>query len=233
MTVRLEGHAHQRFDGELNHLHIELLEMAGLVYEQVRATLDALQHQNCDDFHIVIERESLIDSLEKKVDSIITEVLAKRSPVATDLRVIIAFSKAVTDLERIGDEAARIAHISTTFYDSEHNNPGVHLLRDITVMGKIVCEDLKEATEALDLLDQGKAEHLLNTQDDLDAEFQSSLRRLTTFILEDARNVGHAINIVLILKSLVRIGSHARNLAEYIVYTVSGQDVRHPGSQEY
>lgn len=231
MTVRLEGHTSRRFDGELHHLHIKLLEMAGLVYEQVRMTLEALRQRNLDNLHVVIERESRVDSLEKRIDSDITEVLAKRSPMASDLRVIIAFSKVVTDLERVGDEAARIANISIAIYGNECNTPGIHLLRDIHIMGNLACLSLKDAIETLDMLDLEKADKLLNGQDDLDVEFQSSLRRLTTFILEDARNVGHAINIVLILKSLVRIGSHARNLAEYVIYFVSGEDIRHPNSE--
>lgn len=231
MSARLEGHTFQRFDGELYHLHVELLQMAGLVHEQIRMALEAFQQQNLDILRVVKEREYQVDSLEKRIDGGITEVLAKRSPMARDLRVIIAFSKVVTDLERIGDEAARIAYIATNIYDNGRSNPSVYLLRDIGVMGKLACESLKEAIETLDVLDLERAEKLLNSHDDLDDEFQSSLRRLTTFILEDARNVGHTINIVLILKSLERVGGHARNLAEYVVYLVSGEDVRHPESE--
>ncbi len=231
MSARLEGHTFQRFDGELHHLHVELLQMAGLVHDQVQVVLEAFQQQNLDIFRVVKEREYQVDSLEKKIDSGITEVLAKRSPMARDLRAIIAFSKMVTDLERIGDEAARIAYIATNIYDNGRSNPSVYLLRDIGLMGKLACASLKEAIETLDILDMERAEKLLNSHDDLDEEFQSSLRRLTTFILEDARNVGHTINIVLILKSLERVGGHARNLAENVIYLISGEDIRHTNSE--
>ncbi|SDY43083.1 phosphate signaling complex protein PhoU [Nitrosomonas sp. Nm33] len=227
MSTRLEGHTFRRFDGELYRLHTEVLQMAGLVYDQVQMALESLQQQNLDIVRIVNERESQVDALEKNIDSAITEILAKRSPVARDLRAVMAFSKAVTDLERLGDEATKIAYIATTLYNNEHTNPSNYLLRDVSVMGKLACALLKEAIEILDVLDLERAEKLLNSHDDLDEEFQAGLRRLTTYVLEDARNVGHIINIVLVMKSLMRVGEHARNLAEYAVYMVSGEDIRH------
>lgn len=227
MATRLEGHTFRRFDGELYRLHTEILQMAGLVYDQVQMALESFQQQDLDIVRVVNERESQVDASEKSIDSTITEILAKRSPVARDLRAVMAFSKAVTDLERLGDEAAKIAYIATTLYNNEHTNPSNYLLRDISVMGKLACALLKEAIEILDVLDLERAEKLLNSHDDLDEEFQAGLRRLTTYVLEDARNVGHIINIVLVMKSLIRIGEHARNLAEYVVYMVSGEDIRH------
>lgn len=227
MATRLEGHTFRRFDGELYRLHTEILQMAGLVYDQVQMALESFQQQDLDIVRVVNERESQVDASEKSIDSTITEILAKRSPVARDLRAVMAFSKAVTDLERLGDEAAKIAYIATTLYNNEHTNPSNYLLRDISVMGKLACALLKEAIEILDVLDLERAEKLLNSHDDLDEEFQAGLRRLTTYVLEDARNVGHIINIVLVMKSLIRIGEYARNLAEYVVYMVSGEDIRH------
>ena len=227
MSTRLEGHTFRRFDGELYRLHTEILQMAGLVYDQFQMALESFQQQNLEIPRVIHERESQVDALEKSIDSVITEILAKRSPVARDLRIVMAFSKAVTDLERLGDEAAKIASIATTLYKNEHSNPSNYLVRDITVMGKFARALLKEAIETLDVLDMERAEKLLNSHDDLDEEFQAGLRRLTTYMLEDARNVGHIISIVLVMKSLVRIGDHARNLAEYVVYMVSGEDIRH------
>ncbi|SFL87647.1 phosphate signaling complex protein PhoU [Nitrosomonas communis] len=227
MATRLEGHTFRRFDGELARLHTEILQMADLVYDQIQMALESFQQQKLDIIRVVNEREPQVDAMEKSIDNTITEILAKRCPVARDLRVIMAFSKLVTDLERLGDEAAKIAYITTTLYNNEHSNPSNYLLRDITVMGKFACALLKEAIENLDILDLERAEKLLNSHDDLDEEFQSSLRRLATYVLEDARNVGHIINIVLVMKSLIRIGEHARNLAEYVVYMVSGEDIRH------
>jgi phosphate transport system protein len=230
MSNRLEGHTFRRFDGELYHLHTEILKMAGLVYEQILLALESLLKQNLDAVRVVNEREIQVDALEKTIDSNIVEILARRTPLARDLRAIMAFSKAVTDLERLGDEATKISYIASSMYNNDHSNPSNFLLRDVDMMGKLACTMLKEAIEILDVIDLERAEKLIDSHDDLEEEFQAGLRRLSTYMLEDARNVGHIINIVLVMKSLARIGSHARNLAEYVVYMVSGEDIRHPES---
>jgi phosphate transport system protein len=225
---QLEGHTFQRFDGELNHVHLSLLEMGGLVTDQAREALDSIKHQDLAKARKVCEREPQVDALEKDIDSHITVTLAKRGPLARDLRVLMAFSKAVADLEHIGDEAVRIANISKIIFDKESSNPSANLLHDVHAMGKVVCSQLTESLNVFDVLDFERAEVLLYARSELDEEFEVGLRRLTTYVMEDSRNVGHVINIVLVLKSLERIGNHAHNLAEHVVYLVSGTDVRHP-----
>ncbi|GJL76100.1 phosphate signaling complex protein PhoU [Nitrosomonas sp.] len=232
MSTSLEGHTLRHFDGELYQLHIELLRMARIVFSQLQMALDSFQRQDPEDARAMNEVEYQVNSLEKRIDSAIAEVLAKRCPVARDLRVIMAFSKGVTDLERIGDEAARVARISMNIYHNEHSNPGSYLLHDIAVMGKLASASLKEAIGILEVLDQNRATKFLSSHNELNEEFSASLRRLTTYVLEDTRNMGHVFNIVLILKSLERIGDYARNLAEYVVYMVSGEDIRHIESGE-
>lgn len=227
MSEPMEGHTVHRFDGELSNLHMMILEMGGLVMDQVNASLRALREKNIPSAHLVIRREPKIDELEVKIDDEIVSVIALRCPVAKDLRITTATSKAVTDLERVADEAARIAHLTISIYDNETSDPSSHLLRDTINMGKLSLGMLKEALEIFDKLDAAKAEEMIKGHGELDVEFQSSLRRLTTYLLEDARNVGHTINIVLILKALERIGDHARNIAEYVVYLIKGEDVRH------
>ena len=226
MSTQLEGHTLQHFDGELHHPHVELLQMASLVLDQVYLLLEAFQQQNLDKLNLIQENKQQIDALEAKIDNLINELLATRGPMVRDLRALIGFSKAVTVLERVGYEAARSAHIALSLYEKDHSNPRLYLLREINIMGKLACLSLKEAIENLDTLELQRAKKLLASHDDLDEAFQAGLRRLTTFLLEDARNIGHTIDIVLILKSLERIGGHARNLAEYVVYIVSDQDIR-------
>ena len=166
------------------------------------------------------------DALLTLYDDAIT-IVAKRAPVARDLRVIMSISKTITDLERIGDEAARIAHIAKGMFESERSLPGGHLMRDVLNMGQLAVQMLEQALASFDALNATQARALVCRDNDLDMEFQSSLRRLATFLLEDARNVGHAIHIVLLIKAIERIGDHARNIAEYVIYMVQGQDVRH------
>jgi phosphate transport system protein len=201
--------------------------MGGLVMDQTRLSMHALREKDLDAAHLVIKREQNVDALEVKIDDEIVSVIARRCPVAKDLRVTTAISKAVTDLERIGDEAARIAHLAVTMYDSDTNDPSSHLLRDTIVMGKLAMAMLNESLEILDLLDADRAQEMVTKHSELDEEFQSALRRLTTFVLEDARNVGHAINIVLAIKALERIGDHAKNISEYVIYLIRGEDIRH------
>jgi phosphate transport system protein len=179
-----------------------------------------------------LEREPEVDALEVKIDNETITVIARRCPVAKDLRITTAVSKAVSDLERIGDEAARIANQAIQMYDNDSNDPCTHLLRDIKTMSRLSIQILQDAVEVFDTFDVERAQVLATGNTDLDDEFQSCLRRLATFVLEDARNVGHTINITLIIKALERVGEHARNLAEYVIYFVRGDDVRHHGAMD-
>ena len=227
MSQPLEGHTIHRYDGELNHLHTLVLEMGGLALDQVNAVLRTISEKNLALAHLVLKREPEVDQLELKIDNEITTIIARRSPVASDLRVTMSFSKTVTDLERIGDEAARMADIILKIYENDNSEPSHNMLRDIHTMGSLIHGMLQEALEVFDTLDIERAEKLAGYDGELNEEFQSALRRQTTFVLEDARNVGHAINIVLMTKALERIGEHAINLAEYVIYLVKGKDVRH------
>jgi phosphate transport system protein len=232
MAQPMEGHTVRRYDGELSSLHLLVLEMGGLVIDQTRRVMDALRNKDPKTAREVIEREAQVDALELKADDEIVSLLARRGPMARDLRIVVALSKTVTDLERVGDEAARIAYVITSIYEGSKSGPSKALLRDVRAMGKLALQKLQDGLEVIDTLDDRKAETLLDADAELDEEFQASLRRLTTFVLEDARNVGHAINITLVLKALDRIGEHAGNLAEYVVFLVRGQNVRHPPSTE-
>lgn len=227
MTRSLEGHADQRFDGDLNNLHLQILEMGGLVLDQSRLALQALLQQDITDAQIVLDREPEVDSMEVSIDNNIVELISKRSPISRDLRITMAFSKIVVDLERIGDEAARIAHIVEAISDANQPIPARNQLRDLANMGRMTLELLETSLEAFDTMDAKLAGSLLTADQELDAEFQSSLRHVTTFVLEDVRNLGHSINITLMLKALERLGAHAGNIAEYVIYLVHGVNVRH------
>lgn len=219
MPARFEGHTLRRFDGELNRLHEEILRMAELVVEEIELALSTFQQPDQKILAHVNEKESQVDRLEKRIDTAITEVLAKEGPLAGDLRAVMAFSKMVTDLERLGDEAVRIC-------SKESGLAGTQMLRDVRIMGDHAGSLLREAIEILQTLDLERAKALLR-RDDLGKEFCTSFRILTSYVLEDTRNMRYIVNSVMILKSMERIGDHARNLVEYVVYMISGNDVRH------
>lgn len=233
MSSQLEGHTVQRYDGELNNLHLRVVKMGGLAVDQLKLALRALQEKDLQAAETVIQREHEIDEMEIATDDEIITVIAKRSPVARDLRVVMSISKAITDLERVGDEAARVAHLAHDIYGSERSVPSQQLLRDVATMGRVALDMLEEAVHSFDRLDLERARRIAANHGELDQEFQSCLRRLATFLLEDARNVGHTIQAVLAVKALERIGDHARNIAEYVVYLVSGEDIRHQAAVKH
>jgi phosphate transport system protein len=211
----------------MSHLHVLMLEMGGLVLDQLDKALEALARKKRKKAIKIIDRDSEVDELEVKTDNEIVSLIARWTPVARDLRTIMACSKAVTDLERVGDEASKIAQITLQLFDGPGAEPGESLCRDVYSMGKLVKKLLEQSPEALDKLDTVLAEEIVSGNSELDAEFRSSLRRLATFIMEDSRNVGHAIQIVLVIKSQERIGAHSNNIAEQVIYLMKGEDVRH------
>lgn len=222
-----EGHTYRRYDGELNHLHFMVLEMGGLVLAQVREALVAFKTRDVMMAQRVVTRDGAVDRLEVEADEEIAKLIARHSPVGNDLRMVIAVSKSVSDLERIGDEAVRIAGLVIQLFGHEGGDPNSQLVRDVDRIGGLAVSGLQCALEVFDVWDERKARSVIEKQREMEQEFQSELRRLLTYVMEDARLIGFAINVVLAIKSLERIGHHAQNLAEYVVYEVKGTDIRH------
>lgn len=222
-----EGHIYRRYDGELNHLHYLVLEMGGLVVNQVRDALAAVKSHEIALAQKVVATDSEVDRLEVQADEEITRLIARRCPVGADLRLVIAVSKSVSDLERIGDEAVRIAGLVIHLFGGESSNPNSQLVRDVHRVGGLALTALQNAIEVFDVWDEAKAHQVIECHGEIDQEFQSELRRLMTYILEDSRNIGFAIHVMLAMKSLERISHHAQNLAEYVIFQVQGQDIRH------
>lgn len=229
MTTQGEGHTVKRFDGELNALHFRIIEMGGLALSQLRDALQAIKTKDVALARKIGQRENELDLLEVETDGTIVEVLARRCPVGGDLRMIMAVSKGVTDLERIGDEAARVANIALQIYGNDTSNPNEHLLHDVHIMGRMAVDALEKALNAFDRSDEEMAREIIADHRAFEDEFEASLRRLITYIMEDSRNIGFAVNAVLAIKALERVGAHAQNLAEYVIFQVKGKDVRHQG----
>ena len=222
-----EGHIVKRYDGELNHLHYLTLEMGGLVLAQVRNALESFKTRDIGLANKVVELDGEVDRLEVSADDEIVQILATRCPVSSDLRTVIAVSKSVSDLERIGDEAVRIAGLVIQLFGQEGSDPNSQMLRDVNRMGDMALASLRQVIEVWDVWDEAKALHVVEGHREMDAEFQSDLRHLLTYVLEDTRNIGYAISVVLVIKALERIGHHARNMAEYVIFQVQGEDIRH------
>lgn len=153
-------------------------------------------------------------------------MIALRQPLGSDLRMIMSLINTVTDLERIGDGAKKIARMTLQIYDSANSPPSAKLLRDVRPMAELAGNMLHDCLDALARLDVDKALAIINSDDELDQEFQSALRRLITYMMEDPRTIGHAINVLFIIKALERIGDHCKNIAEHIVYLVEGKNIQ-------
>ncbi len=221
-----EGHIHKRYDGELNHLHYLILEMGELVIGQLIDALKAFESRNISLAQAVVSRDSEVDLMEVKTDEEITKLLARRSPVSADLRMVITVSKCISDLERIGDEAVRIAGLALLQFERVAHNSESHMLYDVKRMGKKALFSLEGAVKLFEVWDEDLAQGIIDNHNAMEEEFQSDLRGLITYIMEDNRTIGYAITVALIIKSLERIGHYAKNMTEYIVFQLKGVDVR-------
>ncbi len=220
-------HTVKSYDQELSDLTALVLRMGGLVQEQLERAMRALRDGDVDLARDVIARDHVVNFMDVQADERSVNLLARRQPMGRDLRTIMSLEKTVTDLERIGDEAERIARMTIHLVESGRPQPSPKLLRDTHTMARIAGAMLKDTLDALARLDVEQALAVAKGDADLDSEFQSALRRLATYLMEDCRNVGHVITATLVLKSIERIGDHAKNIAEYVVFLVQGKDVRH------
>jgi len=227
MNEMTEGHTVTAYNEELGKLHATVIRMSALVREQIRGAVSSLEKKEVDAAREVIARDQQINELDVQADDQIVQIIAKRQPMARDLREVLTVSKIVSDLERIGDQARRVARLTIRFYDGDALPPNAQMLRDIPRMAAYVDEMVEKCIDSFDDLDLALALEVVRLNVELEQEFKSALRRVSTYILEDARNVGNAVDLVLGLRALERIGGHAKNIARYVVFLVKGKDVRH------
>jgi phosphate transport system protein len=209
----LEGHIARAFDGALMSLHMQVSEMGGLVLDQVREAARAYTQWSPQSAGRVIEREPRVDAYETKLNEEQITLIARRQPVASDLKAVIAMSRAVAELERAGDEAKKIARAVLTYA----SRPGPATARDALHLAQLAIDLLHLSLEAFDRLDTALAAEVIAGDRELDAEYSAGLRRLLTRAMEDPRHFQVALEAAFVLKSLERIGDHARNLARHLL----------------
>ncbi|MDQ2696028.1 MAG: phosphate signaling complex protein PhoU [Pseudomonadota bacterium] len=232
MALSTGEHTFKRFDEDMTRLRSVVLEMGGVVEEQIQQAVRALYDEDVTTAREVIARDHVVNGLDVKATGQITQLLALRAPVAGDLRLLMSMTKTVADLERIGDEAEKIARMVVRLYAGDSTAiPNHALLRDVGTMAKLAATMLKGALDALARVDVEKAVRIAQMDAELDDEFRSALRRLITYMMEDPRTIGHAIDVLFMIKALERIGDHSRNIVEYVVYLVKGKDVRHVSAE--
>lgn len=220
-------HTLTRFDTDLANLRGLVLDMGRYVVAQIENAVKALQEEDVELAREVVNRDKVVDGFEVKCDEESTRILALRQPVAGDLRTVISLAKSVADLERIGDETKKLARVAIKLYERDTGYFNQSLLRDVSSMATVACAMLRGALAALHDLDVRKAVEVAKFDAELNNEFHAALRRLATYIMEDPRNLSHTIEVIIAVKGLERIGDHAKNIAEYVIYLVKGKDVRH------
>lgn len=232
MDLTKDAHTHhisQQFNEELEQVKNSLLEMGGLVERQVGDAIRALVEADSALAQKVVEKDAAINAMEMLIDEECTRIIARRQPAASDLRLVIAVSKAVNDLERIGDESAKIARMAIKLCEEGESPRGYVEIRHI---GDRVRRMTQEALTAFARLDVETALQVAQEDKDVDQEYQSAMRELVTFMMEDPRSISRVLNVIWSLRSLERIGDHARNISEDVIYLVKGKDVRHTSLAE-
>jgi phosphate transport system protein len=219
-------HFSKQYDTELEALRSRVLQMGGLVESQIRKAIDAFATGNQDLIEEVVAAELRVNEAERNIDDDLSHIVVKRQPAANDLRLIMSISKTVTDLERIGDEAEKIARMSRSIHDGAVRLQ-IHSFANIRHAADIALRMLRQALDAFARQDAVQAAGVIREDVAIDNEFRSILRQLITFMMEDPRTISMAIEIVWIAKAIERIGDHAKNVAEDVIYIVKGTDVRH------
>ena len=222
-------HISQQFNADLEEVRTQFLAMGGLVEQQVADGIHALLDTDAAMAMAVQQTDKRVNQMESQIDESLVRILARRQPAASDLRMVIAISKANTDLERIGDEASKIARIAQALSEEGESPRGYTEARHI---GNQVRLMIHEALDAFARLDAEQALRVMQTDADIDREYQSATRALMTYMMEDPRYISRVINVLWVLRALERVGDHARNISEQVIYIAKGLDVRHTSLDE-
>ncbi len=222
----MSEHTNKQFDTELDNVRSDFLRMGGLVEAMVGLAIDALTKDDMQLVDKVREHERTVNALEVAIDERITNVLARHQPTAVDLRLLLSVSKMLTDMERSGDEAEKIAITARRIHESESRDRPIVELRS---MKNNVLAMLRDALNAFARLDPIQAAQVVRSDKAVDKEWKATLRHLITGMTEDQRTIASAIDLIFIARALERIGDHAKNMSERVIYLVHGADVRHTG----
>jgi len=222
-----DKHLSTQFDAELSEISNRVLEMGGLVESQVAQAVYALTNFSGETASLVLDRELRVNQMEVEIDRDLSAIIARRQPTARDLRLLIAISKTIGNLERIGDEATRIARTVQRLMNAGVSSRLRLPVADIAFGANLATAQLRKVLDAFARLDVNRALEVLKQDDEIDKEFDGLLRKLITYMMEDPRTISASIDLVFVAKAIERVGDHAKNLAEAIIYIVKGADVRH------
>ena len=219
-------HSSKQFDMDLETIRSKVLQMGGLVESQFNDAMTSFRTGNIEQAKQVIKSDENVNHLEVTLDDACSHLIVKRQPAANDLRTVMATLKVITDLERVGDEATKIARIGKNLY--ERGTVGaLNHYESVRVMASGTADLLHDALDAFARLDEKQAAKIIAQDAAIDHEFSAILRTMITFMMEDPRTISAALDTLWVAKAIERIGDHAKNIAEYVIYVVEGKDIRH------
>lgn len=221
-------HTSSQFNTELDAVRAQLTQMGGLVEEQLQAALDLIASRDDETAERIIAGDKAIDALELEIDDAATHIIAKRQPAAIDLRLLIAIIKVVRDLERMGDEAKKIAKAIRKINEQLHTGPFAHEI-DLRRIGERVQVMLHDVLDAFVRNDPLAAAAVVRLDSEVNTDYRAISRQVVTYMMEDPRTISTSLDLMFIAKSLERIGDHAKNIAEHVIFIADGRDVRHKG----
>ncbi|ASA56433.1 phosphate signaling complex protein PhoU [Vibrio gazogenes] len=220
-------HISGQFNAELEAIRTHVLTMGGLVEQQLSYAMQALHKQDLELARQVIRGDHKVNAMEVSIDDACTRIIAKRQPTAKDLRLIIAIIKTITDLERIGDVATRMAHVAIESPASKEQRFQVSL----EPLCRQAIAMLHQVLDAFARMDVEAAAQVHKLDDRLDSEYEAVIRQLMTYMMEDTKNIPHILQVMWSARAIERVGDRCQNICEYIIYFVKGKDVRHLGDQ--
>ena len=223
-------HTSRQFDAELEAVRARVLQMGGLVESQIQLALEALINGDVALMNRVIGDDHRVNALEVEIDESCCQIIARRQPAAGDLRMVMTVIKTITDLERIGDEAEKIARMAKLL--SQKERLILPRYNEIKHAAELALDMLRKSLDAFARLDLSRAAQVVRQDELVDEEFRTIMRYLITFMMEDPRTISTALEILFVAKAIERIGDHAKNMSEYVVYMVKGRDVRHVTVEE-
>lgn len=220
-----DKHLSSQFDAELNSISTNVLEMGGLVESQLHQAVYALVNMSLESALQVEENENRINQMEVSIDHEIISTIGRRQPTARDLRFLMAISRTTQNLERAGDEVARMARMVKSIIEtgSPRNLP----ISELRLAADLAASLLRKSLDSFARLDTQMAVSIIKADDEIDEEYNGFLRKLITYMMEDARKISPSLDLLFLAKSIERIGDHAKNIAEQIIFIVKGEDVRH------
>lgn len=225
MELENKPHISTQFDADIAAISTRVLEMGGLVESQLAQALYALRHLDMQGVQSVLQAERRVNQMEVEIDGDVTQMIARRQPTARDLRLLVAVSKTITNLERAGDEAARIARMARDIVDS--GTPLNMSINDLQHSADMAIEQMRKSLDCFARMDEKAAVEIVESDSHLDDEFDSFTRKVITYVMEDPRAISIMLDLMFVAKAIERIGDHAKNIAEFVIYVVRGTDVRH------